>query len=43
MSEHMNGNSVLRSEEWFGPKDLEGFLHRSGLKAMGYASSRGSL
>jgi dihydroxy-acid dehydratase len=36
MSEHMNGNSVLRSEEWFGPKDLEGFLHRSGLKAMGY-------
>jgi len=39
MSEHNNGNSVLRSEEWFGPKDLEGFLHRSGLKAMGYGEN----
>jgi dihydroxy-acid dehydratase len=27
---------MLRSEEWFGPKDLEGFLHRAGLKAQGY-------
>ena len=29
-------NGILRSEEWFGPKDLEGFLHRSGLKAQGF-------
>jgi dihydroxy-acid dehydratase len=36
MPEHTNGNSMLRSEEWFGPKDLEGFLHRAGLKAQGY-------
>ena len=39
MPEHNNGNSVLRSEAWFGPKDLEGFLHRSGLKAMGYGEN----
>ncbi len=26
----------LRSHEWFAPKDLEGFLHRSGLKAQGW-------
>ena len=27
---------VLRSEAWFGPRDLEGFLHRSGLKNQGW-------
>ncbi len=27
---------VLRSAEWFGGRDLEGFLHRSGLKAQGW-------
>ena len=32
-----NGNGILRSEQWFGPKDLEGFLHRSGLKAQGFS------
>jgi dihydroxy-acid dehydratase len=26
----------LRSAEWFGGRDLEGFLHRSGLKAQGW-------
>ena len=31
----MNGK-VLRSEAWFGPRDLEGFLHRSGLKNQGW-------
>ncbi len=30
-----NGN-VLRSEAWFGARDLEGFLHRSGLKNQGW-------
>ena len=28
---------VLRSAEWFGTRDLEGFLHRSGLKAQGWS------
>ncbi len=31
-----NTHNVLRSQEWFGPRDLEGFLHRSGLKAQGW-------
>ncbi|NQW17841.1 MAG: dihydroxy-acid dehydratase [Chloroflexi bacterium] len=39
MSEHNNGNGTLRSEEWFGPKDLEGFLHRAGLKSQGFSES----
>lgn len=30
-------NGILRSAEWFGAKDLEGFLHRSGLKAQGFS------
>ena len=28
---------VLRSAEWFGTRDLEGFLHRSGLKSQGWS------
>ncbi len=35
-SERASKTSVLRSQEWFGTKDLEGFLHRSGLKAQGW-------
>ena len=32
-----NGHdSILRSQEWFGGRDLEGFLHRSGLKSQGW-------
>ena len=27
---------VLRGKEWFSGRDLEGFLHRSGLKAQGW-------
>lgn len=27
----------LRSAEWFGARDLEGFLHRSGLKSQGFS------
>ena len=29
------GDDVLRSEEWFGRRDLDGFLHRSWLKSTG--------
>ncbi len=29
-------NMVRRSHEWFGPRDLEGFLHRAGLKSQGF-------
>ena len=25
-----------KSEKWFGEKNLEGFLHRSGMKAQGW-------
>ena len=32
-----SGESVLRSQEWFGARDLEGFLHRAGLKAQGWS------
>lgn len=28
---------ILRSQEWFGGRDLEGFLHRAGLKAQGWS------
>ena len=31
-----SNGKVLRSEAWFGPRDLEGFLHRSGLKNQGW-------
>lgn len=31
-----NGEKILRSQEWFGPRDLEGFLHRAGLKSQGW-------
>ena len=27
---------ILRSQEWFGTRDLEGFLHRAGLKSQGW-------
>ncbi len=30
-------NRILRSQEWFGARDLEGFLHRAGLKAQGWS------
>ena len=30
-------NNKRRSDEWFGAKDLEGFLHRSGLRAQGFS------
>lgn len=35
-SKHIS-NGKLRSADWFGAKDLEGFLHRSGLKAQGFS------
>ncbi|MEX0762485.1 MAG: IlvD/Edd family dehydratase [Dehalococcoidia bacterium] len=31
-----SGNRILRSAEWFGTRDLEGFLHRAGLKSQGW-------
>jgi L-arabonate dehydrase len=31
-----NANKILRSQEWFGTRDLEGFLHRAGLKSQGW-------
>ncbi len=30
-------DKILRSQEWFGTRDLEGFLHRAGLKAQGWS------
>lgn len=33
---NQRGNGLSRSQEWFGGHDLEGFLHRSGLKAQGW-------
>ena len=33
---HVN-EKILRSEEWFGSRDLEGFLHRAGLKNQGWS------
>ncbi len=33
-----NGSvQIPRSQEWFGGRDLEGFLHRAGLKAQGWS------
>jgi L-arabonate dehydrase len=29
-------DKILRSQEWFGTRDLEGFLHRAGLKSQGW-------
>ena len=28
---------MLRGAEWFGGRDLEGFLHRAGLKVQGWS------
>ena len=36
MSNSSNGD-VLRSQAWFGPRNLEGFLHRAGLKSQGWS------
>lgn len=35
MSNSTEGD-VLRSHAWFGPRNLEGFLHRAGLKSQGW-------
>lgn len=35
MSKSTDGD-VLRSHAWFGPRNLEGFLHRAGLKSQGW-------
>ena len=35
-TDQANGK-ILRSEEWFGTRDLEGFLHRAGLKNQGWS------
>ncbi len=32
-----SNGKILRSQEWFGTRDLEGFLHRAGLKAQGWS------
>ena len=32
-----DNDSVLRSAAWFGPRNLEGFLHRAGLKSQGWS------
>ena len=32
-----NDEYVLRSRAWFGPRNLEGFLHRAGLKSQGWS------
>ncbi len=32
-----HASSVLRSRGWFGPRDLEGFLHRAALKNQGFS------
>lgn len=36
MNNTSNGE-VLRSHAWFGPRNLEGFLHRAGLKSQGWS------
>ena len=35
-TDQANGR-ILRSAEWFGSRDLEGFLHRAGLKNQGWS------
>jgi dihydroxy-acid dehydratase len=37
MDTEQTGTSILRSTEWFGGRDLEGFLHRAGLKNQGWS------
>jgi L-arabonate dehydrase len=35
-NEAISTGKILRSQEWFGTRDLEGFLHRAGLKSQGW-------
>jgi len=37
MEKSQASEKILRSEEWFGSRDLEGFLHRAGLKNQGWS------
>lgn len=37
MTSQTDNGSVLRSRAWFGPRNLEGFLHRAGLKSQGWS------
>lgn len=37
MNPKTNTGRVLRSQAWFGPRNLEGFLHRAGLKSQGWS------
>ena len=37
MTDQTDNSSVLRSRAWFGPRNLEGFLHRAGLKSQGWS------
>ena len=37
MAQSQPYEKILRSQEWFGSRDLEGFLHRAGLKNQGWS------
>jgi L-arabonate dehydrase len=37
MAESVTGNGKLRSAEWFGKQDRDGFIHRSWMRAEGFA------
>ena len=37
MAKSQPHEKILRSQEWFGSRDLEGFLHRAGLKNQGWS------
>ncbi|MFN2461428.1 MAG: IlvD/Edd family dehydratase [Candidatus Velthaea sp.] len=37
MSEHKNGAARLRSSEWWGKMDRDGFIHRSWMRSEGFA------
>lgn len=37
MNQKSDTKHVLRSRAWFGPRNLEGFLHRAGLKSQGWS------
>ena len=37
MAKSQTHEKILRSQEWFGSRDLEGFLHRAGLKNQGWS------
>ncbi|MDP7485068.1 MAG: IlvD/Edd family dehydratase [Dehalococcoidia bacterium] len=37
MATDLTNGKILRSAEWFGTRDLEGFLHRAGLKNQGWS------